>query len=131
PEVKKTDAIDLAYFELSHLVSAALAPLLNGDKQAIGILFCESTIENFFGAPIAGKPELPPPQSLAQWIGLHAGRSIAAARDSQTLPLLRPMRKARDLKLALTGKHRNRFLLKTTLITGALVIAALWPMRRR
>lgn len=128
-EVKRTDAIDLAYFDLSHVVSAALAPLTGVTKQFVGILFCESTIENFFAAPVPGRQELPPPQSLAQWLAVHAGRGIDAARDYQTLPLLHPMRRVREVQRALTGEKRNRFLARLAVIAAVVLVAALWPVQ--
>src|SRR5205085_360207 len=60
----RTDEIDLAYFELSHVVSAAIAPMLDKEKQLAGAYFAESTTEGFFdGAP--GAKEASQPSRLA------------------------------------------------------------------
>ena len=46
--VRRTDQIDLAYFDHSHVVSAAIAPMLNQDHELVGAYFAESTAEGFF-----------------------------------------------------------------------------------
>ncbi|HET6407381.1 MAG TPA: hypothetical protein VFG14_05825, partial [Chthoniobacteraceae bacterium] len=41
--LSSNDEIDLAYFDVSHVVSAAIAPMLDSEKQLIGAYFVEST----------------------------------------------------------------------------------------
>jgi HlyD family secretion protein len=130
PSVKKTDEVDLAYFELSHVVSAVVCPILDSEKRIVGALFFESSVENFFGAPTkAGSAALPGPHALTDWIATHSGRALLAARDYQTLPLVRPLRKLRDLKLALTGPRQTRRLFKGVCVVAAVAAVAMWPKK--
>jgi hypothetical protein len=36
PAVRRTDEIDLAYFQLSHVISAAVAPMVDRDNNSSG-----------------------------------------------------------------------------------------------
>ena len=100
--------------------------MLDAEKQLVGALFCESTFEGYFDGA-AGKSELPPARRIGEWVATYAGRSLRAARDYETLPLLPFTKRMRAAKLLLTGKKRNRFLLKSAIFGGLAVIAALWP----
>ncbi|HYR57773.1 MAG TPA: HlyD family efflux transporter periplasmic adaptor subunit, partial [Chthoniobacteraceae bacterium] len=124
--VRRTDEIDLAYFELSHVVSAAVAPMLNSDKELIGALFAESTAEGFFDAP-AGSKELTQSQRLAEFLASHLGRVIVAAQDYQSLPFLAVTRRMRDAHLAVTGPHRRRVLIKTGVFAAVILGILLYP----
>jgi len=117
---RATDEIDLAYFQLSHVISAAIAPLLDHEKQLIGAYFAESTVEGFFDLP-AGAKELPASTRVTEWLATHTGRSLEAAQDYRSLPFLPITRRMRNVKLALTGKKRNRFLFKL----GSFLVLAL------
>jgi hypothetical protein len=125
-----TDQIDLAYFQLSHVVSAVVCPLLNREKQLVGAFFCESTSEGFFEPP-PGKSDPPASRRVAEWIATHAARSLVAARDYQTLPLLPVMRRARQARLALTGERRKRNTVKLIAFGAFLFIALLWPVKNK
>jgi multidrug efflux pump subunit AcrA (membrane-fusion protein) len=124
--VRRTDEIDLAYFELSHVVSAAVAPMHNSDKELIGALFAESTAEGFFEAA-AGSKELAQSQRLTEFLAVHLGRIIVAAQDYQSLPFLAVTRRMRDAQLAVTGQHRRRVLLKTGAVVAIIVGILLYP----
>lgn len=126
--MRRTDAIDLNYFQLSHVVSAVVCPMLDAEKQLTGAFFCESTFEGYFdGAP--GKSELLPARRVGEWIATYANRSLKAAHDYETLPFLPLAKSIRATKLLLTGKKRNRFLLKLAIFGGLALIIALWPAR--
>ena len=124
--LRRTDEIDLAYFQLSHVVSAAVAPMLNAEKELVGALFAESTAEGFFD-PAAGSKELAQSQRLTEFLATHLGRVIVAAQDYQSLPFLAVTRRMRDAHLAVTGPHRRRVLLKTGVIAAILVCILLYP----
>lgn len=124
--MRRTDEIDLAYFELSHVVSAAVAPMLNSDKELVGALFAESTAEGFFDAA-AGSKELAQSQRLTEFLAAHLGRVIVAAQDYQSLPFLAVTRRMRDAHLAVTGPHRRRVLLKASVIAAIIVAILLYP----
>lgn len=124
--LRRTDEIDLAYFELSHVVSAAVAPMLNADKELVGALFAESTAEGFFDAA-AGSKELAQSQRLTEFLAAHLGRVIVAAQDYQSLPFLAVTRRMRDAQLAVTGPHRRRVLIKAGVIAAIIVGILLYP----
>ena len=126
PAYTRTDEIDLAYFELSHVVSAAIAPLLDKDKNFIGAYFAESTTEGFFdGAP--GAKEASAPTRLAEFLALHTGRCIQAAQDYHTLPFLGVTRRMRNAQLAVTGPHRRRVFMRTFVILAILGAIFFYP----
>ena len=124
--VNRTDEIDLAYFELSHVVSAAIAPLLDKDKNYIGAYFAESTTEGFFDGAAGGK-EASAPTRLAEFLALHTGRSIQAAQDYHTLPFLAVTRRMRAAQLAVTGPHRRRAFMRTFVILAILGAIFFYP----
>ncbi len=124
--VRRTDEIDLAYFDLSHVVSAAVAPMLNADKQLVGALFAESTAEGFFDSAGGGK-ELAQSQRLTEFLATHLGRVLTAAHDYQSLPFLAVTRRMRDAKLAVTGEHRRRVLLKLAALGILILCVLLYP----
>jgi len=124
--VRRTDEIDLAYFELSHVVSAAVAPMLNSKKEVVGALFAESTAEGFFD-PASGSKELAQSQRLTEFLATHLSRVITAAQDYQSLPFLAATRRMRDAKLAVTGEHRRRVLLKLAAAGVILLGILLYP----
>jgi multidrug efflux pump subunit AcrA (membrane-fusion protein) len=124
--LRRTDEIDLAYFELSHVISAAVAPMLNADKELVGALFAESTAEGFFD-PAAGAKEVAQSQRLTEFLATHLGRVIVAAQDYQSLPFLAVTRRMRDAHLAVTGPHRRRVLLKIGLVCAVIVGILLYP----
>ncbi len=124
--LRRTDQIDLAYFQLSHVVSAAVAPMLNADQQLVGVLFAESTAEGFFD-PAAGSKELGQSQRLTEFLATHLGRVIVAAQDYRSLPFLAVTRRMRDAQLAVTGPHRRKVLLKTVGILIVITAILLYP----
>ncbi len=123
-----TDRLDLAYFQLSHVVSAVVVPLFDADKQLAGALFFESTSEGYFESP-QGKTEPPASRRIAEWIGNYAGRALIGARDYQSLPLLPISQKLRAGRLRLTGAKKRRTLLKTGITVAALLILSFWPAK--
>ena len=125
----RTDEIDLLYFELSHVVSAVICPMLDADKEVTGAIFCESTFEGYFDTS-GGKSEVLPARRITEWVATYSGRSLMAARDYQTLPFLSASRRVRGARLLLMGKKRNRFLVKTALFTIVILGILLWPARR-
>jgi hypothetical protein len=127
--VRRTDEIDILYFQLSHVVSAVICPMLDSDKVVTGAIFCESTFEGYFDSS-GGKSEVLPARRVTEWVATYSGRVLAAAQDYQTLPFLPVSRRVRNATLLLTGKKRNRFLLKLG-IFGAIALAILiYPARR-
>jgi biotin carboxyl carrier protein len=122
----RTDAIDLAYFELSHVVSAAIAPMLDKEKALVGAYFAESTAEGFFdGAP--GAKEASQSSRLADFLATHTTRSLQAAQDYHSLPFLGVTRRIRDARVAVTGPHRRRVLLRTFVILAILLAILFYP----
>ena len=124
--LRRTDEIDLAYFQLSHVVSAAVAPMLDADKQLVGALFAESTAEGFFDSA-AGSKDLAQSQRLTEFLAAHLGRVIVAAQDYQSLPFLALTRRMRDTHLAVTGPHRRRVLLKMAAVAAIFACVLLYP----
>jgi len=125
----RTDEIDILYFQLSHVVSAILCPMVNSDKEVIGAIFCESTFEGYFDSA-GGKSEVLPARRVTEWVATYSSRTLAAARDYQTLPFLPVSQRVRGTRLLLTGKKRNRFLLKSGIFLLILFGILLYPARR-
>jgi biotin carboxyl carrier protein len=128
--LRATDEIDLAYFQLSHVISAAIAPLLDHEKQLIGAYFAESTVEGFFD-PSPGAKELPAPARVTEWLAAHTGRSLQGAQDYKSLPFLSITRRLRDVKLRLMGPKRNRFLFKLALFLALAFGVSFYPKMDR
>jgi len=125
----RTDEIDLLYFQLSHVISAVICPMLDADKEITGAIFCESTFEGYFDSP-GGKSEVVPARRVTEWVATYSGRALAAARDYQTLPFLPVTRRIRGAHLLLTGKKRNRVLFKAGVFAAIILIFLLWPGQR-
>jgi hypothetical protein len=125
----RTDEIDILYFQLSHVVAAVICPMLGDDNEVTGAIFCESTFEGYFDAS-GGKSEVLPARRVTEWVATFSGRSLAAARDYQTLPFIHVSRRVRSAHLLLTGKKRNRFFLKTGIFAGIVLIFLIWPAKR-
>jgi biotin carboxyl carrier protein len=124
-----TDEIDLAYFDVSHVVSAAIAPLLNDEKQLVGAYFAESTSEGFFDAT-TGR-DLPIASKVTEWLATHAGKQLRSAKDYESLPFLPVTRRLRATRLAFAGTKRKRTLTRI-LIWGSIAAAIVlcpWPDR--
>ena len=130
PAVRRTDEIDLAYFDLSHVVSGAVAPMLDDDKQLVGAYFAESTTEGFFdSAP--GTKELASTTRLTEWLATHTGKSLRAAEDYHSLPFLGVTKQLRDTRRLLTGQKRRRTLLKLGAFLTVLAVVLLYPKMDR
>lgn len=123
---RRTDEIDLAYFEHSHVISAAIAPMFDSDQELVGAFFAESTTEGFFDAATAGK-EASGAQRLTEWLALHTGKSLIAAQDYRSIPFLTVTRRLRDAQHALTGHKRHRVLLRLGVLGVVLFLAAIYP----
>ena len=121
-----TDQIDLAYFELSHVQSAIICPMIDSDKALVGACFFETTVEAFFEKP-QGKTEFPAASRMADWVAKNSSRALVSAHDYQTIPLLEVAKRVRAGRLLLTGKKRNRFLTKFGVVAGIALAVALWP----
>jgi GAF domain-containing protein len=128
PATKRTDEIDLAYFEHSHVISAAIAPMFDADQELIGAFFAESTTEGFFDAPAAGK-DASGAQRLTEWLALHTGKSLVAAQDFKSIPFLAVTRRMRDAGRALTGRKRQRVIMRLVIAGIVLFLAAIFPVR--
>jgi hypothetical protein len=125
----RTDEIDILYFQLSHVVSAVICPIANEDKEITGAIFCESTFEGYFDSP-GGKSEVLPARRVTEWVATYSGRTLAAARDYQTLPFLHAGQRVRGTRMLLMGKKRNRFLLKVGLVGGLIFLLLVYPFKR-
>jgi biotin carboxyl carrier protein len=125
-----TDEIDLAYFEVSHITSGAIAPLLDEEKRLVGAYFAESTSEGFFEAP-PGTKEQPLALRVTDWLATHTGKALRAAKDYESLPFLAITRRMRATRLAFTGDRRQRTLRRLTLWGGLAAAVLLFPWRDR
>jgi hypothetical protein len=125
----RTDEIDILYFQLSHVVSAVICPITDADKEITGAIFCESTFEGYFDSG-GGKSEVLPARRVTEWVATYSGRTLAAARDYQTLPFLHASHRVRGVRLLLTGKKRNRFLLKMGVFAVIVAAVMIYPMRQ-
>ena len=130
PAVRRTDGIDLAYFQLSHVVSAAVAPLLDPEKQLVGAYFAESTTEGFFEAP-PGVKEAPVANRITEWLANHTSRSLRAAQDYETLPFRRVASRLRGARLLLTGRNKRRSLVRLVSFATVIVAILLYPKMDR
>jgi hypothetical protein len=126
---RRTDEIDILYFQLSHVVSAVICPMLDTEKAVTGAIFCESTFESYFNSS-GGKSEVLPARRVTEWVATYSGRALAAAQDYQTLPFLTAARRVRGARLLLTGKSRNRFLLKLGIFAAIAGAVLVYPARR-
>ena len=130
PARERTDDIDLGYFELSHVISAAIAPMLNDEKQLVGAYFAESTAEGFFDGPAATK-ELAASTRLTEWIAGHTGKTIRAAEDYHSLPFLKVTKHLRDTRRRLTGHERRRTLMGWGIAAAIVLAISLFPKMDR
>jgi hypothetical protein len=124
-----TDQIDILYFQLSHVVSAVICPMVNAEEEITGAIFCESTFEGYFDSA-GGKSEVLPARRVTEWVANYAGRTLAAARDYQTLPFVTVAQRVRGTHLLLTGRKRNRVLLKLGIFAALALAILLYPARR-
>jgi len=126
PSRSGTDEVDLAYFDVSHVTSAAIAPLLDDDKQIVGAYFAESTTEGFFeGAD--GAKEQPLARRVTDWLATHSGKQLRAAQDHATLPFLFATRRMRATRLAFTGQKRRRTMLRVLMWGIPLALILIYP----
>lgn len=125
---RRTDAIDLEYFEHSHVVSAAIAPMFDTEQELVGAFFAESTTEGFFDTPAAGK-EASGAQRLTEWLALHTGKSLIAAQDYRSIPFLAVTRRMRDARYALMGRRRHRIIFRLIVAGVLLFLAAIYPKK--
>ena len=130
PAIRRTDEIDLAYFQLAHVVSGAVAPMLDADKQLVGAYFAESTTEGFFDSA-AGSKEPASATRLTEWLATHTGKSLRAAEDYHSLPFLSVTKRLRDTRRLLTGQKRRRTLMKAGIFFTLLAIVLLYPKMDR
>ena len=130
PAVRRTDEIDLNYFQISHVLSAEIAPLLDANQELIGAYFAESTTEHFFEGP-SGTKEPTTANRVTEWLATHTSRSLKAAQDYHSLPFLRISRRIRDTRLLLTGPRRNRVLFRLGIIAVLLAAVAFYPKMDR
>ena len=130
PAVRRTDEIDLAYFDLAHVVSAVIAPMLDGEKQLVGAYFAESTTEGFFDSA-AGSKEPASTTRLTEWLATHTGKSLRAAEDYHSLPFLSITKRMLATRRKLTGEKRRRSLLKIGAVFGILACVLLYPKMDR
>jgi hypothetical protein len=123
PSRNGTDEIDLAYFEVSHVVSGVIAPMLDDEKQIVGAYFAESTTEGFFEGP-AGAKEAPVARRVTEWLTLHTGKQLRSAR----LAFAKDKRRRTMTRLILWGGIAAAILLypKSELVEGN---CALMPER--
>jgi Biotin-lipoyl like/HlyD family secretion protein len=123
---RRTDEIDLAYFEHSHVVSAAIAPLFDREKQLVGAYFAESTAEGFF-EPAPNSKEASSGHRLTEWIALHTAKALEAAHDYHSLPFLAVTSRMRNARAALTGHHRRRTMSRLAIMGGLILAASFYP----
>lgn len=126
PSRSGTDEIDLAYFDVSHVTSAAIAPLLDDDKQVVGAYFAESTTEGFFDSP-EGAKEAPLARRVTDWLATHSGKQLRAAQDYTTLPFLFATKRMRATRVAFTGNKRRRNLMRLAIWGGLAALILLYP----
>ncbi len=126
PSRSGTDEIDLAYFDVSHVNSGAIAPLLDDDKQIVGAYFAESTTDGFFDAA-EGAKELPVARRVTEWLAAHSGKQLQAAQDYHSLPFLFATKRLRATRVALTGNKRRRTLLRLAMFGIPLLLILAYP----
>lgn len=126
PSRSGTDEIDLAYFDVSHVQSGAIAPLLDDDKQIVGAYFAESTTEGFFDTA-EGAKEAPLARRVTDWLATHSGKQLRAAQDYETLPFLFATKRLRATRLAFTGNKRRRTLMRLSIWGGIAAAILLYP----
>ncbi|MBB5035930.1 efflux RND transporter periplasmic adaptor subunit [Prosthecobacter dejongeii] len=125
-------AAEEPYFLDSQMQSAALVPLRDGaEGRVLGSLLCESTDAASFGT--AGSPgdPRPPALALAQWLASLAGKSLNAALAHQAMPFGKSLAKVGRWQQEVSSTRKRRWVFKTTLLTGLVILAALWPMKVR
>ena len=122
----RTDEIDLAYFDVSHVVSGVIAPMLDDEKQLIGAYFAESTADAFFDSATGGK-EQPLAVRVTDWLATHAGKSLRAAQDYHSLPFLPVSRRIRATRLAFAGNKRRRTIRRLVVWGGLTALILLLP----
>lgn len=130
PAIRRTDEIDLAYFQLAHVVNAVIAPMLDAEKQLVGAYFAESTTEGFFDSP-AGSKDLAANTRLTEWLATHTSKALHAAEDYHSLPFLSVTKRLRDTRRLLTGQKRRRSLLKLTVFLVLLFSVLFYPKMDR
>ncbi|MEQ1858575.1 MAG: HlyD family efflux transporter periplasmic adaptor subunit [Chthoniobacteraceae bacterium] len=126
PSRSGTDVIDLAYFDVSHVSSAAIAPLLDDDKQIFGAYFAESTTEGFFDSP-EGAKELPLARRVTDWLATHTGKQLRAAQDYHSLPFLFATKRLRATRLAFAANKRRRSMMRLAMWGIPLLLVLIYP----
>lgn len=126
PSRRGTDEIDLAYFDVAHVTSGVIAPLLDDDKQIVGAYFAESTTEGFFDAP-EGAKEQPLARRVTDWLATHSGKQLRAAQDYHSLPFLFATKRLRATRLAFAGNKRSRTLRRLAMWGIPLALILLYP----
>ena len=101
-----TEIADTAYFENSQVAAALIVQILDADKNVIGALLAESTVDAAYDMP-PGAKQLPPSHRLGEWLGTNTGRAMRGAMDYQDLPGLFAAKRLREAKRALTGSERR------------------------
>ncbi len=120
------------YFLDSQMQSAALVPLRDGaDGRVLGSLLCESTDPASFGAAGAPGDPRPPALALAQWLANLAGKALNAALAHQAMPFGKSLAKVGRWQQEVSSTRKRRWVFKTALLTGLVILAALWPMKVR
>jgi len=126
PHRPSTDEVDLAYFEVSHVTSAAITPLLDDEKQIIGAYFAESTSEGFFEGA-GGNKDQAVAVRITDWLATHTGKQLRAAQDYHSLPFLPVTKRMRATRVALTGNKRRRNLMRLAIWGGIAAAILLYP----
>jgi hypothetical protein len=135
PMEAATASIDVAYFQISHVLSAVVVPFLDEQGQILGAFFAESTSEAFFVAAAkegkSGPKEHSAPCRIAEWIATQTARTLRSAEEYHSLPLLGISRRIRSAKSQLSGSRRKKTLLRMWVAGTALGITALYPAMER
>lgn len=126
PLALRTDRIDQQYFELSHVHSAAIAPMFSAEQDLVGVYFAESTGEGFFDNT-PGAKEASSSQRLTEWLAIHTGKVLQAAQDYRSLPGLSLARRVRNTANAVTGPRKGRVLIRSAIISAIVLAIAFFP----
>ncbi len=107
------------YFVLSHANEALAVPMLQPNKQKIGVLLVESHKERDLEKDS---------QNLIMTVASRAMKPVASAREIQQLPMLKMMRKVAELRRWMRETGRRRLVYQYGIPALVLGVIALWPM---
>jgi multidrug resistance efflux pump len=108
------------YFFHSHANEAMAVPMTGRSGEKIGALLVESHKDKQIDEEM---------RKLAVAVATHAGRALGAVQEVAAIPLVKPLRRLAQARVALQSDRRKRLLVRVLAPVAALVLLAICPWR--